>query len=176
MTKIAVIGPESCGKTTLCKELGRRFGAVVVEEYARTYLQQREKENGGRYVYSKEDVEHIARVQIQQLDDVYPTDIVLFDTELIVTQVWFEYKYGEVPAFLTKALAHNSVNCYLLCAPDLPFEPDPLRENPHIREELFERYRQLVSQQNKPCRIVRGEGNERVQIAERQIREWLNTL
>ena len=166
MTKIAVIGPESCGKTTLCKELGRRFGAVVVEEYARIYLQRKEEENGGRYIW----------VQIQQLDDVYPTDIVLFDTELIITQVWFEYKYGEVPAFLTDALAHNPVDCYLLCAPDLPFEPDPLRENPHIREELFERYRQLVSQQNKPCRIVRGEGNERVQIAERQIREWLNTL
>lgn len=163
MFKIGVIGPESTGKSTLCESLSKLLDATVVNEYARTYLEERGAE------YSEHDVEQIARVQIEQLNASYPTRYVLFDTELIITQVWFEYKYGKVPDFLLGALKNNPIDFYLLCAPDLQFVPDPLRENPDKREELFIRYRELIEEQNKPYYIIAGAGEIRVESALKAI-------
>ena len=38
MLKIIVTGPESSGKTTLCKALSKHFKIPFSEEYARKYL------------------------------------------------------------------------------------------------------------------------------------------
>ena len=40
MLKIIVTGPESSGKTTLCKALSTHFEIPFTEEYARKYLDE----------------------------------------------------------------------------------------------------------------------------------------
>ncbi len=156
MFKIGIIGPECSGKTTLSRYLAEQLDGVWVEEYARTYVEAL----GRAYTYS--DVEAIARHQIEELHATYYRDgeeakYVFFDTELIITKVWFEHKWGKCPDFLTEALTNNPIDFYLLCAPDLPFEPDPVRENPHLREYLFEWYKREVEAMGKPYKIVEGE-------------------
>jgi len=37
---------------------------------------------------------------------------------------------------------------FLLCKPDLPWEADPLRENPDDREELYQRYLKALQDMN----------------------------
>ena len=39
MKKVALIGPESTGKTTLCKQLAQHFKTEWVPEYASTYIE-----------------------------------------------------------------------------------------------------------------------------------------
>ena len=60
LKKIVVTGPESVGKTTLCMELQKRLNAVIIPEYARTYI-----ESIGRH-YTYDDVEQIARRQVAE--------------------------------------------------------------------------------------------------------------
>ncbi len=98
-----------------------------------------------------------------------------FDTELIITKVWFLHKYGTCPNFLIDALKENPIDFYLLCAPDLPFEPDPLRENPHLRNYLFDWYEQEIQAQSKPYAIIRGEGLARLQSAIQALHSYLST-
>ena len=43
MLRIAVTGPESSGKTTLCKALSEYFKVAFVPEYARAYLKENER-------------------------------------------------------------------------------------------------------------------------------------
>ena len=45
--KIVVIGPESTGKSTLCKNLAAHYNTLWVPEYAREYLEK----NGTEYTY-----------------------------------------------------------------------------------------------------------------------------
>ena len=40
LKKIVVLGPESTGKSTLCKQLANHYRAIDCEEYARQYLQE----------------------------------------------------------------------------------------------------------------------------------------
>ena len=159
MLRIGIIGPESSGKSTLARQLADALGAFYVDEYAREYVEKLDRD------YTYNDVVAIAKKQIEQLDADYPSPIVLFDTELIITKVWFEHKYGTCPEFVDDYLSEHPLDFYLLCAPDLPFEPDPVRENPHIREELFARYLELVKQSAVPYSIITGTGEQRVRNA-----------
>ncbi len=162
--KIGIIGPESTGKTTLCKELASMFGGACVGEYARGYV-----EGLGR-AYTYEDVEMIAR---QQMDELRMTGLCFYDTELIITKVWFEHKWGVCPMFVEDFLRDNPIDFYLLCSPDLPFVPDPVRENPHLRAYLFGWYEREIQAAGKPYAVVGGTGAARVEGAAEAVRRFL---
>ena len=162
MFRVGIIGPESTGKSTLAAYLAHRYGGVLVSEYAREYMETRACASA----YTHEDVVNIARFQVQQLEElsdaytkgiprVYKNEVIFFDTELIITKVWFLHKYGECPAFVEEALQKYPMDVYLLCYPDMVWEPDPVRENPNIREYLFEWYEREIQALNIPYYIIR---------------------
>lgn len=146
--RVGIIGPECTGKSTLARYLANRYHGVLVPEYAREYM-----ENLNR-PYTIEDVETIARHQIEQLQDL-KDGLYFFDTELIITKVWFEHKYGSCPEWLVKAIHDYPMDTYLLTYPDMKWQPDPVRENPAIRLELFERYEHEVQVLDIPYYIVK---------------------
>ena len=161
-TKIGIIGPESTGKSTLASYLAHRYGGVLVPEYAREYMEKR----ACACAYTYEDVVNIARVQVQQLQQFhaatyegitegYRTNVIFFDTELIITKVWFMHKFGHCPDFLEEALRAYPMDTYLLCYPDMPWQPDPVRENPNIREYLFDWYEREIQALDIPYYIIR---------------------
>jgi nicotinamide riboside kinase len=162
MFRVGVIGPESTGKSTLATYLAHRYGGVLVSEYAREYMESRACASA----YTREDVLNIARFQVENLKDLSATsggetpstdsnDAVFFDTELIITKVWFLHKYGECPDFVEQALRQYPMDVYLLCYPDMPWEPDPVRENPNIREYLFDWYEREIQELGIPYYIIR---------------------
>ena len=156
MFKVGIIGPESTGKSTLAQYLATRYEGLFVAEHARVYLEERARERGSAYAYTREDVLRIAQYQVEQLRELSEQEgVAFFDTELIITKVWLEYKYGECPAFVEDALHQYPMDVYLLCYPDLAWEPDPVRENPNIREYLFEWYEREVQALDVPYYIVR---------------------
>lgn len=162
MYKVGIIGPESTGKSTLAAFLANRYDGICVPEYAREYMESRVR----ACEYTYQDVENIARHQVQQLQDLSlsstkgipnpcRSDIIFFDTELIITKVWFLHKYGRCPEFLEQALRDYPMDVYLLCHPDMPWQPDPVRENPDIREYLFDWYEREIQALNIPYYIIR---------------------
>ncbi len=71
-------------------------------------------------------------------------------------KVWYEVKYGECHPFVLDKLSQKPYDFYLVCAPDLPWETDPLRENPNIREELFVRYQKELENYEIGYSIISG--------------------
>ena len=156
MYKVGIIGPESTGKSTLSAYLAHRYNGVLIPEYAREYMEHL----APGYTYTYEDIVAIARQQIQQLEELHQAfstkdTLVFFDTELIITKVWFEHKYGIVPDFVLEALHRYPMDIYLLCYPDMPWQPEPVRENPNIREYLFEWYEREIQTLNIPYYIIK---------------------
>ena len=144
--------PESTGKTTLARYLASRYDGVFVPEYAREYMEKLNRP------YTYDDVCSIARQQIDQLATL-TANTYFFDTELIITKVWFEHKYGTCPEWVVDAIHTYPMDVYLLCYPDLPWIADPVRENPNIRYELFQRYEREVQELGIPYYIIRHETN-----------------
>lgn len=150
MYRIGIIGPESTGKSTLAEYLAHRYEGVLVPEYAREYMENL----APSYGYTYDDVVAIAKQQLSVLASIN-SNLVVFDTELIITKVWFLHKFGRCPDFVEQALRDYPMDVYLLCYPDLPWLPDPVRENPDIREYLFDWYEREIQALNIPYYIIR---------------------
>ena len=154
MYKVGIIGPESSGKTTLAKYLSKRYHGHYVAEYAREFVEKK-----GTTDVTWEELCSIARHQIEEMEQIAESEqpLVFFDTELILTKVWFEYAFGKVPEWLEEAIRRYPMDVYLLTMPDLPWIADSSRSNGSdaIRQELFERYETEIQALDIPYYIIR---------------------
>ncbi len=171
--KVVINGPESTGKTELARHLAQFFHTVWIPEYARTYVSSLSRP------YSYEDVEHIAQVQKQEmlLEYQHARRVVFFDTDLVITKVWFEVVYQHCPDWIESFLVHSGVHLYLVCMPDIPWVPDPLRENGGpMREVLLQKYLTEIQRTGIPWRPITGEGTLRLRNALSAIKEVLHLV
>ena len=171
--RIVITGPESTGKTTLSNELVMKTGGLMVPEYARSLIEKLDRP------YTYEDVEHIAREQIR-LRNVYSTntsDWIFFDTDLIITKVWFEEVYRNVPDWLESEIQMNKMDLYLLCSTEPSWVQDPVRENGGERRlYLFSRYEEELKSYGFPYYIVNGLGEQRFRNALKGIHLFFDKI
>lgn len=171
MKKIVITGPESSGKTTLAAQLAAHFGAVWVPEFSRQYLA------GLGRLYTFEDLLEIANGQIELEDKLASTanDLLFLDTSLEVLKIWSEVRYGRCHPKITASLFSRLPDQYLLCHPDLPWEPDPLRENPNDRDALLALYKEQLILLGIPYGEVCGIGQSRFNNAIHVVNQVLNS-
>lgn len=168
--RIVVTGPESTGKTELSAALANYYGCTWVPEYAREYIAGLERP------YTLKDVLNIAEVQIAETLKTRE-GMVIYDTWLVITKVWLDLVFTYRDERIEELIAARPVDLFLLCEPDLPWYPDPVRENGgEARLLLFERYRQEIFQAGYPCRIVSGTGEIRLQSAIKGIEDYLKSI
>ena len=122
MLRIAITGPESSGKTTLCVALAEYYQVSYIPEYARIYLEHIKGQ------YQSLDLDIIAQGQLDSLLS-FKGQIAICDTDFSVLELWSKYKYNRVSDHIQVLVAKDYFNLHVLCKPDIPFEPDPLREN-----------------------------------------------
>ncbi len=103
--------------------------------------------------------------------------VLLCDTDWTVLHIWEHYRYGPPPdeAWQWQRGYSNAAvaDMYFLCAPDFPWQPDPLRENPDEREALFEWYEQLLRTHAAAYTVLAGPFEQRLTIAYREVERLL---
>ena len=170
MIRIAVTGPESTAKSTLSKALAEHFEGVFIPEYAREYFLSHPS------AYTFEDLEMIAKKQVDQFyaSKSQPDKLYFFDTWLIITKIWFLWVYNREPDWLEAAIVDCPIDLYLLCVPDIPWEPDPLRENGgEKRLALFQTYKRELLDRRLNFVEISGFGEKRLQNAIQEIRNFI---
>lgn len=158
MIKVAITGPESTGKSWLAENLARHYKTSWVPEYAREFLGRTDG------VYSYEDILLIAEGQYnnEKIESEGAYRILFSDTEFLVTKIWCEVKYGKVHKWIQGMADSHRYDLYLLCDIDLPWEYDPLREHPEMRQLLFEKYKTALDSLNANYAVVKGTGATRL--------------
>jgi len=176
--KIVIIGPESTGKSSLCKELAAHYNTIWVEEYAREYLLK----NGTAYSY--ENLLDIAKGQVAReelaVDRWSLTETnsseqrttnndqrVFIDTDMYVMKVWCEFVFEKCHHWILNRIAQRKYDLYLLCNIDLPWVKDELREYPDLvsRQKLYHHYKDILVNQNVPWVDISGNYEERLEKA-----------
>ncbi|MBN1951737.1 MAG: ATP-binding protein [Bacteroidales bacterium] len=168
--RIIFTGPESTAKTALSRQMADYFKAVCVEEYAREYILGLDRH------YNYDDVKRIAEMQRSQMNAFLGSGerLAFFDTYLIITRIWFEVAFGKAPEWVDREIAMTGDALYLLCRPDIPWEPDPLRENGgEMREKLFIRYEEELKHHGLRYAYLEGTGSERTKNALHHITTFL---
>jgi NadR type nicotinamide-nucleotide adenylyltransferase len=176
--KIVVIGPESTGKSTLCRQLAAHYNTLWCPEYAREYLLK----HGMKYSY--DDLLTIAKGQIK-LEERYESGVVasslamtsresgensrllFIDTDMYVMKVWCEFVFGKCHRFILEQIKKRKYDLYLLCNTDLPWVKDELREYPDLetREKLYLVYKDIMAHQKVPWADINGNYDQRLQTA-----------
>jgi len=171
ITKIAILGPESSGKSSLSKELAQRFNTSYSTEIARDYLSQRDGN------YRQKELLEIARLQIREEEKkLKEAKKVLFcDTNLLNILIWSEVKYGTVDPQLQSLWHPEEFDLSILCYPDLPYEEDDLRESPELedRVRLFKLHEEYLKRSNSKYKVIRGLGEVRIKNAVKIIDHFM---
>jgi NadR type nicotinamide-nucleotide adenylyltransferase len=171
LKRVAITGPESTGKSWLAKKLAKHFNTVWVSEYAREYLEAK----GPQYDF--DDIAFIAKVQKEREESLanVATDVLFCDTEPLVTKIWSEVVFNKCNPWIENEINSNPYDLYLLCYPDIDWEPDILRENPDNRMELFELYVKELEAHGLNYTIIMGQGDKRFDNALNAVNRLLKT-
>ncbi|MEN2428611.1 ATP-binding protein [Chromobacterium vaccinii] len=146
--RVAIVGPESSGKSTLARDWSRRLrelgmSAAWVEEYSRAYYADRP------YVSSIADIEAIAAGQLAAEERAAEAGagILLCDTTALTCKIWAEVAHGKASDALLALYRPRDYALTVLACPDIPWEPDPLRSHPAQRHWLLDLHRQELARQ-----------------------------
>lgn len=150
--RIALIGAESTGKTTLCRSLAMRYNTLWVPEHAREYV------SGSGMETSIDDIVTIARKQLEHENEMaaLANKLLFVDTEFILAKVWCEDVYNEVPVWIEEQITSHRYDLYLLTNNDLPWVADPVRVNPQRREYFYQLYLKELTDRQLPFEVISG--------------------
>ena len=118
--RIALVGPESSGKSTLTARLAAHFGASYAPEYARGYLEMVPAhwiDAAGANGFDEAALVTILRGQRASVEAVAQQSergIVFSDTEAIVTACWSEILLGNVPEIAEAFIREQRYDLYLV--------------------------------------------------------------
>ena len=169
--KIAVIGPESTGKSTLCEQLALHYQTIFVPEYARHYFKKKNIDD-----YSLNDVETIYVHQIENEKKAIKTanKFLFCDTSLITGKIWGLEDFKKVPAFVSGNITKVTYDFYLLTNNEVDWKKDSLRKNPHNREHIFNRNIEELELLKASYKVIEGINEQRLQNAIKHIDKLFN--
>jgi nicotinamide riboside kinase len=163
--KIALVGAESTGKTTLAGELAARFTregrrAARVAEVLREWCERERRE-------PRPD-EHLAIAieQERRVDAAAAThDIVVADTSALVVAIYGGLLFPGHPLRDFALERQRAYDATLVAGLDLPWVGDGLHRDAASRERVDEQVRSLLQDAGIPYRVVYGTGPDRLRNA-----------
>ncbi len=169
--KIAIVGPESTGKSTISPMLAEHYETVWVPEYAREYCEKLSAP------CTWEDEINMFRGQLELEKELLPkaNKILICDTTFITVKIWSDQMFGKAPQEVIDELAKHPYDFYLLMNIDLPWEDDPLRDFPNMREHFMEVWHRELQELGANYTVISGQAEERLQNAVRAIDHFLKS-
>ena len=166
--RIAIVGPESSGKTTLASALAGKYETLWVPEFAREFLVQMKRD------YTFEDLELIAKKQMTLENELHKTanKFLFCDSTLLTIKIWSEYKFQKTSDWVLENIKEHQYHFHMLCKPDIDWEEDPLRENPNDRDELFVLYQTELKKLKLPYEIISGRNEFRIESAVNALKKY----
>jgi len=170
LVKIAIVGPESTGKSTLSKALASHFDTIVVPEFAREYCK------GLNRNYTLEDEVNIFNGQLlleKQMTPFARNNILVCDTMVLTVKIWCDHLFGHTPETILSELKNQSYDLYLLMDIDLPWEDDELRDFPNLRSHFMEVWHKELKEIKANYTLISGLEAHRFQNALTVVNSFL---
>lgn len=177
--RVVVFGAESCGKTTITRQLASMFDTIWTPEYARGYLEQL----GEDVTEAKFGAITTGQWSMEWAANKSPEAgyVIFHDTDLLATKLWYEILMQSLQYTAVKSnidiLAKQSASktdLYLIMDDNIPFVPDPLRYGDGKRQATTQDCIDLCEKYGAKYVVIRGESKrERFQEAWAHIQTLL---
>ena len=159
--RIAILGAESSGKSTLAAALAAHYGTLWVPEYLREFVEVK-----GR-VPEESDQVAIARTQMAREDAAAAAAgagrFLFCDTTPLMTAIYSRWYWNRVDAQLALLERRHDYAFTLVTAPDSPWEADGLqRESASVRQTIHEQVLQMLHERAIAHTLVTGSLQQRM--------------
>jgi len=162
--RVAIVGAESTGKTTLASQLASRLAqdtglrVAWVPELLREWCDE-----VGRTPLAHEQAA-ILRAQHERIEAAAAVhDVVVCDTTALMTAVYSRLVFGDRSLDEPALALHGRMALTLLTALDLPWVPDGhQRDGEHVRAPVDALLRELLLAHRMPWAVIGGEGPARL--------------
>lgn len=170
--RVAIVGAESVGKTTLAQQLAERFHTAWVPEFGRDYCEER---HASTLVLP--DFEAIAWGQVTWEDAAaaVANRVLICDTELHTTCTWSDLISGSRPAWLTAAARARRYDLILLLDDDVPWIDDGTRVLERRRREHTHRLRAELESAGRGLLCLSGSYEQRLAEATEAVEALLRS-
>lgn len=157
--RIAILGAESSGKSTLAAALAAHYHTVWVPEYLREFV-----DTAGR-VPREEDQYPIARTQMEREHAAAQraARFLFCDTTPLMTALYSKVYWGRVDRQLAALDAVHDYAVTFVTAPDGPWVPDGLqRESEAVRQSVHRQVMATLGVRRIACTLVAGSLEQRM--------------
>lgn len=154
--KIAIVGPESTGKSTITAQLARHYETLWVPEYARYYCAALTEPCN---LQDETNMFHGQVALEESILSIAEKDFIFCDTTFLTVKIWSDEVFGETPQVVLDALPGYHYDLYLLMDIDLPWQEDPLRDFPHKREYFMQVWHKELKALNAAYVVIGGQEN-----------------
>lgn len=165
--RVALLGAESSGKSTLAAALASEYGTLWVPEYLREFVDAE-----GRVPYESEQY-RIARTQVEREDAAaaQASRFLFCDTTPLMTALYSRFYWDRVDDQLAALERTHDYALTLVTAPDSPWTADGLqRESEAVRRTIHAQVLQTLTQRAIAFTLVSGALQRRKRQVDRLLR------
>ena len=170
--KIAVVGPESSGKSTLAQNLAKHYQTQWIPEYSRFYCEELNRD----YTLQDELNMFYGQLALEKAVESIATEKLLFcDTTILTVKIWSDELFGETPEMVLNKIKSHPYDFYILLKNDLPWQDDPLRDFKGRGDYFMDVWRKELNALNV-CYTEVGGLDERTANAIKAVDDFLNSM
>lgn len=169
---VCLHGAESTGKSVLCERLLVTRGWPFVPEYGRLYCEEHGIDLAmNDLLLIAEGQARMNRHAMQQEAEV---EVLLLDTDQLMTAAWAKMLFEEVPDQL---LTYPKADLYLLFEPDVPWQEDGTRffGQDETRARFAALAEEVLIKADVPFIRIAGAWDQRIALAEASIEQLLQS-
>jgi NadR type nicotinamide-nucleotide adenylyltransferase len=168
--KIAIVGPESTGKSTITQQLAQHYQTLWVPEYARYYCAAL---TAPCNLQDETNMFHGQVALEEAILAIAQKELIFCDTTFLTVKIWSDEVFGETPEVVLDALPRYHYDLYLLMDIDLPWQEDPLRDFPHKREYFMQVWEKELAALNANYITIGGQA-DRLNNAIAAVERFIN--
>jgi nicotinamide riboside kinase len=163
--KIAILGAECSGKTTLAKRLAAElthqgFSACFVSEALREWCDRNQ-----RTPKASEQTD-VAKMQIQRIQVAPAVDYLIADTTALITATYSELIFNDTSLYPLALESQQRFDLTFVMGLDLPWVADGIqRDGVAIQSEFDAKLRHVLQSQGIGFSVIYGSGDERFENA-----------
>ena len=174
--KVCVVGTESCGKSTLVRNLAKCFNTSYAPEAGRFVceevgLDNMQKEDYFKILFRHKELEREALKRANK--------VLFIDTDALITLYYYQLQFGnndkDFESIATAISKLNNYDLYLFLEPDVKWIQDGTRTygDEQVRKQNNEILKSLLDKNNINYVCIKGDYQERYEQSKKKVKQLI---